>query len=164
MLSECSPHTHIYTIIFLFKTRKIPHSAQSKISSIAESKWRSHLKKCLFKRKVIWQYTVTKLFKHSDKHPDLMKLHFHTIPVFRQPFDFTNISFATWLKSLFMVYAWSVTELTDWVWPVAQRPGCGVERCWSVAEASAAGSTELHWAASVVPAVPVNTFENPNNN
>lgn len=52
-----------------------------------------------------------------------------------------------------------MTWLTELARPVAQRPGCGVERCWSAAAASAAGSTELHWAASVMPAEPGNIFK-----
>lgn len=52
---------------------------------------------------------------------------------------------------------------TDCVWPVAQQPGYGVERCWSAAVASVAGSTELHWAASVTPAVPGNIFKSTDN-
>jgi len=56
-----------------------------------------------------------------------------------------------------------MTWLTEFARPVAQQPGCGVARCWSAAAASAAGNTELHWAASVMPAEPGNIFQSTDN-
>lgn len=41
--------------------------------------------------------------------------------------------------------------------PVAQPPGSAAGRCWFVAAASAAGSTEQHLAAAVTPAEPADS-------
>lgn len=65
--------------------------------------------------------------------------------------------------SLIIFCGFCLIWFTDCVWPVAQQPGYGVERCWSAAVASVAGSTELHWAASVTPAVPGNILKSTDN-